>query len=301
MIDGTWLALRAAGFVLSLQAAGTGLFLAAFGARLEHSSGPIRRAGARSAFAALAVCLAQLVIEPAHLAGDWAGLSDAHLLRIAVASSAGQALMARTAALACVAVALRGARAAARPLGLLASLAVPASYLLTGHTATQPGRALLAALLFAHLCVVAFWLGSLRPLCRVARFEPRVTAGALISAFSATAVWLVPGMALAGISMAALLLPQPAALWREPYGRLLSVKVVLFVLLMALAALNRQRLAPAMSRGEIRAVSHFRRSVAAEYLLICATLAVTAAMTGLYSPGQRSAGVLMPSGIKAGA
>jgi putative copper export protein len=301
MIDCTWLALRAAGFVLSLQAAGTGLFLGAFGARLVHSSEAVRRAGARIALAAFAVCLAQLVIEAPHLAGDWAGLTDAHLLRIAVRSSVAEALLARTVALACVAAAFGGGSAAARRLGLLAGLAVPASYLLTGHTATQPGRALLATLLFAHLSVVAFWLGSLRPLSRVARFEPRAAAGALIGGFSATAVWLVPGMALAGVSMAALLLPQPAALWREPYGRLLSVKVALFVLLMALAALNRQRLAPAMSRGEIWAVSQFRRSVAAEYLLICATLAVTAAMTGLYSPGQHSAAVLAPPGIRAGA
>jgi putative copper export protein len=106
----------------------------------------------------------------------------------------------------------------------------------------------------------------------------------MLRAFSAIALWLVPMIALAGVALAMLLLPDPSALWREPYGRLLCVKMTLFALLMVLAALNRQRFAPAIGRGEAAAVVHFRRSVAGEYFLICIVLTVTAAMTGFFSP-----------------
>ena len=82
-----------------------------------------------------------------------------------------------------------------------------------------------------------------------------------------------------------LLLPGSEAL-STPYGRLLCAKLVLFALLMLLAALNRQRFTPAMARGAGGAALAFRRSVLLEWYLIVAALAVTAAMTGLYSPGH---------------
>jgi len=59
----------------------------------------------------------------------------------------------------------------------------------------------------------------------------------------------VPLIALAGAGIAAVLLPDFAALL-APYGLLLSAKLMLFAALMALAALNKLRLAPALGRGE---------------------------------------------------
>ena len=113
--------------------------------------------------------------------------------------------------------------------------------------------------------------------------EPRERAAHVLKAFSAAALWLVPLLALAGAGMAALLLPDFSALL-APYGWLLMTKVALFAALMALAALNRLRLVPALARGEPRATQRLRQSVAAEYVLICVVLAVTAALTGLFSP-----------------
>jgi putative copper export protein len=91
---------------------------------------------------------------------------------------------------------------------------------------------------------------------------------------------------LAGAGIAALLLPRFVALW-EPYGRLLGVKLALFAVLMVLATLNKRRFAPALARGEPGALPRFRRTVALEYVLICATLAASAALTGLYSPAGK--------------
>jgi putative copper resistance protein D len=155
--------------------------------------------------------------------------------------------------------------------------------MLTGHTSTHAYRWLLAPLLLIHLLIVAFWLGALWPLYLVSLRESRERAGRVIDAFSATAIWLVPLILLAGIAMAAILLPDLAAL-THPYGELVVTKVVLFAALMGFAALNKWRFGPAIAAGEPRASTGFRRSVLAEYILACGVLAVTAVMTSLFSP-----------------
>jgi putative copper resistance protein D len=62
------------------------------------------------------------------------------------------------------------------------------------------------------------------------------------------------------------------------------VKLAGFAVLMGLAALNKWRLGPAISRGDGTALVKFRRSVAAEAWLIVAVLAATAVMTLFFSP-----------------
>lgn len=288
MIDWAWLALRAAGFVLVLQAAGTVMFRHLFGARLTTSAEPLRVSGRRLALAALLVCVAQVFLEAAHMAGDWTGIGDPMLLRLVATSSVGRALAVRGAGLALLAFSAPTVTRWHRAAGFGASLVVLLSFALTGHTTVHAPHLLLAGLLLAHLWLVSFWFGALLPLREVTRLETRALAARAISAFSGVAVWLVPVIPLLGAGLALLLLPDFAALW-TPYGKLLCLKVALFALLMGLAALNRQRYAPALERGEAGAGQRFRRSVALEYVLICATLAATAAMTGFYSPGHAPA------------
>jgi putative copper export protein len=110
-----------------------------------------------------------------------------------------------------------------------------------------------------------------------------MTAATAINAFSAMALWIVPMLFVAGVALAALLLPDLATL-RTTYGQLLIVKVAGFVLLMGLAALNKWRLGPPIATGDVRVASVFRGSLKAEYVLIAGVLSVTAVLTSLYSP-----------------
>jgi len=55
--------------------------------------------------------------------------------------------------------------------------------------------------------------------------------------------------------------------------------------LLGLAALNRLRIVPALARGEPAAAATLRVTLTAEYLLVMVVLAVTALMTGAFSPG----------------
>jgi putative copper export protein len=285
MTDLAWVALRAASLVLLFQAAGAALFTAAFAHRLTRSAPAIRRTGVRTAAGALTVLAAQYLFEPVHLAGEWAGIADASLHRLVLGSSTGAALAVRAAGLAGVAIGLRREGLAAKTTGIAGSLTAVGSFALTGHTALDAHRLVLAPLLLVHLILVAFWFGSLWPLRQLCALEPREQAARVIEAFSSGALAFVPLIPLAGAGIAAVLLPDFAALL-APYGLLLSAKLMLFAALMSLAALNKLRLAPALRRGEPGALLRFRRSVAAEYILICAVFAVTAVLTGFFSPAQ---------------
>jgi putative copper export protein len=279
MIDGTWLVLRAADLMLALQAAGIAIFAAAYGSRLSSARVAVAAAGVRCALAALGVLVAEVLFEPSHLAGDWE--ADLTATRLALASPAGAALLSRVAGAACIACGLHASGAPRRSLALAGAVAIVGSFALTGHTAVHERRLWLAPLLILHVSIVAFWFGSLWPLRLVLRLEPPATAAAVLTRFSVAAVWLVPLIAVAGAGMALLLLPDVAAL-RQPYGLALLTKASLFALLMALAAMNRLQLVPALAGT--RAPEPLRRSIALEYVLICIVLAVTALMTGRYSP-----------------
>jgi putative copper export protein len=279
--------LRAAGLVLTFQAAGAGLFAVAFASRLGHARQAIQRVGLRAALLAVAVGVVQGLFEPVHLAGAASGATDVTLLLIFLYSSIAAALVMRLAGLALVAVGLQRAATEpqARALTLAGALATVGSFLLTGHTSVDPHRDWLAPLLLTHLTIVAFWFGSLWPLRQLTGLESPAVAARALAAFSAVAIWLVPVIALAGVGIAVLLLPDVAALG-QPYGRLLLGKVALFALLMGVAALNRLRLAPALERDEAGAPRALRRSLALEYGLICVVLVVTAVMTGSFSPSD---------------
>src|SRR6266436_3475607 len=219
MIDLAWVALRAASLVLLFQGAGAALFTAAFAHRLTRSAPAIRRTGVRAA--------AQYLFEPVHLAGEWAGIADASLHRLVLSSSTGAALAVRAAGLAGVAIALRREGLAAKITGVAGCLAAVGSFALTGHTALDAHRLWLAPLLLIHLILVAFWFGSLWPLRQLCALEPREQAARVIEVFSSGALGLVPLIPQAGAGIAAVLLPDFAALL-APYGLLLSAKLLLF-------------------------------------------------------------------------
>jgi len=140
----------------------------------------------------------------------------------------------------------------AKTTGVAGCLAAVGSFALTGHTALDAHRLLLAPLLLVHLILVAFWFGSLWPLRQLCALEPREQAARVIEAFSSGALGLVPLIALAGAGIAAVLLPDFAALL-APYGLLLSAKLMLFAALMALAAAQQAAAGPrAGARGARR-------------------------------------------------
>jgi putative copper resistance protein D len=274
---------RALSFVTLFQAAGAAIFIAAFGRELTHSLADIRRAARLAALAGLVLVLAHYSLEAARMAGEMSGATDASLQAIVLHSTSGAMVAVRALGLLLIAVGLRRKGDWSTIPGVIGATLAVTSFALLGHTSVHSSRWVLAPMLIVHLLAVAFWFGALLPLYFVSKREMPLVAAKVIDAFSLVAVWVVPGILIAGLVMALLLIPRLGVL-REPYGELLIAKLVGFAVLMGFAATNKWRFGPAIARGEARAAQLLRRSVAAEYVLISAVLAITAVMTSFFSP-----------------
>jgi len=275
--------LRAAAFVLLLQASGIALFMAIFGERIPESGAAVRRMGGISALLAVAAVVAHYLLEAGRMAGDLSGVANGELQGVALHSSAAAEAALRILGLVLIAAGLRKASALGSACGVAGATLAVIAFTLTGHTSVSPERWFLIVALAVHVLVVAFWLGALLPLYVATRREQPAAAAKVVAAFSAAATWIVPGIFVAGAVLAAGLLPSLATFAR-PYGQLLLVKIGGFALLMALAAMNKWRLAPALAREVPHAGAALRRSIAMEYALIVCVLTATAVMTSFFSP-----------------
>jgi copper resistance protein D len=283
MTDVISVVLRAFSFILLFQAAGVALFIALFGRRLASSRDAVRRLGQAAALAAIVSVAAHYALEAARMAGELSGMWDPALQAMVWHSPSRAALICRLAGLLLIALGLQVASPRSMIAAVGGAVLATGAFALTGHTSVDVHRGTLATLLMFHLLVVAFWFGALWPLYLASLRETPARASDIIERFTAIATWLVPVILLAGIVMALLLLPSVSALG-QPYGELLIAKIVGFAVLMGLAAANKWRLGPALVVAPLQTGRWFRRSVAAEYVLIAAVLTITAAMTSLFSP-----------------
>ena len=266
------------------QAAGAAFFVVLFGPWLLQSGQRIRRLGCYAALAGVLLLAAQQWLRGAPMADGYDGLFDPALQRLAWGGSGGHAAWLQIIGLTVIAWGLFRPGRAAAGVAAIGALIAACAFALTGHTSEHAPRALLAALLCVHLLVVAFWFGALLPLLICSRHEARGEAVALLRAFSGVAGWLVPAIGVAGLAMGLMLIPAPRG-WRAAYGLLVLSKLGAFGLLLLLAAWNRWWAVPAMAAGDVPAAPMaLRRSIAIEYLLLTAVLAVTAVLTSFYSP-----------------
>ena len=283
MVDALAIGLRALSFVAVLQAAGLPLFMWVFGDGLARSTRQLTALGRRTAGVALLLVIAHQVVEPARLTGSLRGLLDRGLQAALLASDAGTTAAIRVLGLALILLWLGKPSRLGAAATLSGGTLVVASFAFMGHTAADERRWLLSTLLIVHLLIVAFWFGALSPLHAISHHEEHATSGLLIERFSRLATPLVPVIFVAGLGLSIALLPSLDALG-SPYGLLLLSKVGGFAALMALAGLNKWRLGPRIRGGDARALQLFRNSILAEWILVAGVLAVTATMTGLFSP-----------------
>lgn len=261
-----------------------GIAIALFVGRLERSAARIRRLGFLSAIAGLLFVATHYLLEPARMAGSFAGVLDMSLQQLVFESPLSRAAGLRLVGLALIcATMFRNGRGAA-VVGLLGTLAVTFAFTVVGHTADESRTPWLAVLLVFHLLVAAFWFGGLPPLYLSSRLESPARAAQIVADFTRFATYLVPGLFLAGALMA-LLLVDRWEIFREGYGLLLIAKAAGFAVLMALASLNKWRYGPAIA-AEGAGVKAFQRTVAIEYALICLVLIATAFMTTFFSPSR---------------
>lgn len=260
----------------------------------QYSPAPARLAGRQViiAMAALALVLSGsgLVELAARMHG--LGLADVGLAEVATILSLpglGTAFGVRIAALlATIAVmAVRPARD--RSALMLAGVAL-VCLAWQGHAGATEGRAGLGHLLATalHLLAAGIWLGALVMFLAMTARGSQIDRGTLVASlkrFHGVGSMVVATLALTG-SVAFLMIagwPLPAAAFQSPWWWLLALKLVVFVAMLGLAAVNRFRLAPGLAAGQAHAVQWIRCSIALELALGVFILALVAWL-GLLAP-----------------
>jgi len=128
-----------------------------------------------------------------------------------------------------------------------------------GHAGGTPG--LSGSIHFTsnivHLIAAGAWVGGLLPfalLLRTIRSVPRADWGAVAAVatrrFSILGIAAVGTILATGIANSWNLVGSWDALFGTDYGRLLVLKVVLFAVMIAIAAVNRMRLSPKLASGD---------------------------------------------------
>ena len=246
--------------------------------------------------------LAALVAQTAVMAGSLSeALKPASLSFMVTGMALGMALVARAvvAGLALLAIiAFKPGRVLWTVLAT-AGVIVSASFAWTGHGAATEGPVGLLHLTAAviHAISAALWLGALVALTMLLlrRTEPDDPAiHRALRGFAGLGTPAVVLLVLSGLGNSWFMIgpARVADLGTSLYGQLLIAKLVLFALMLVLAAENRFRLTPAL--GSVLAsggvprhpLQRLRRSVVAETLVGAVLIAVVAIMGTLAPPSS---------------
>jgi putative copper resistance protein D len=169
--------------------------------------------------------------------------------------------------------------------GVLLVLAVLVSQVWAGHATAAPASHIVNDAL--HLLAAAVWIGSLPPLFAVLARAGRGNtwlglAAAAARRFSGLGMLSVGVLAVTGWINGQMMVGSVAALTATSYGRLIAAKLVLFALMLGVAAVNRFRLTPRL-QGAARAAGAARglwRNVIAEMVLGAGILAIVGVLGG---------------------
>lgn len=137
-----------------------------------------------------------------------------------------------------------------------------------------------------HLLAFAFWIGSLYPLYRIAGAADIGGLQLSLKRFGDHAIVFVSLLAISGLLMALGLLHSFAELVETGYGRSLSLKLLLVLLLLGIAARNRLLLVPNMT--DASSANRFRNSLRMGLCLATVILLVTAYLSTLVGPMDHS-------------
>lgn len=244
--------------------------------------------------------LAALVAQTAVMAGSLSeAVKPASLSFMVTGTALGTALIVR-AVIALVGLVAVVVLKPGRPLWALmvaAGLIAAASFAWTGHGASTEGSGGLLHLVadVIHAVAAALWLGALAVLTLLlARRSAPDDVGVhrALHGFAGLGTLAVGLLVVTGLVNSWFLVGPTRVedLGASLYGQLLIAKLVLFALMLALAAGNRFRLTPVLgsvlARGEDsrQALQRLRRSVVAETLVGAVLLAVVAVMGTLPPP-----------------
>jgi putative copper resistance protein D len=276
---------------------------ALYGSR-DKASGPSRSQLLSLTLVAVMISVAGILAMTASMSG--VALIDVDRLSIEAMvfeTPMGVAWQVRMAALAATAVLAFVRNPVARVAQFAFAAAALASLAWTGHGAAGEATKGLVQLVadIVHLLAAGAWIGALAALgLLVARNASRLTSAGYISMYHALDGFSNAGTVIVGLliitgSINTWILVGPAGvglLGSDPYVQLLALKLALFAVMLGLAATNRFRLTPALSRDldagvvPLEALRALRRSIAIEAGLAASVLAIVAWLGTLVPPAS---------------
>jgi putative copper resistance protein D len=244
---------------------------------------------AGAATLALATAILWLMLVAGQMSGDWRAAYDPNTIwTVALQTRFGHIWLVRLGGLILLCVVSLSAADAPRAGALVLAALLLGSLGLISHAAAASGgfglgRALNDA---THLLTAGFWLGSLLVLAVLAWLHRRAPTE-LFAPFRLFSIWGIYAVALlvvTGLINAASILPVHRISLKSAYMDVLSAKVAIALVMIALAVCNRLQLLPALRNGEKGAVGSLTRNVVAEIVLALAVIAIVGYL-GLMAPG----------------
>ncbi|GGM06969.1 cytochrome c oxidase assembly protein [Nakamurella endophytica] len=162
---------------------------------------------------------------------------------------------------------------------------------LSGHASSSGDHDVAVDTMIYHLVGVSVWVGGLVAFLGLAR--QRVPHLSVVARrYSAVALVAFVAVLLSGVGNAWVRLSAVSDLWTTDYGRLISIKAVLLLVLGGIGWLHRRRTLPAVDRGDRRALV---RLATVEVLVMAAVLGVAAALARSAPPPPSGA---VPSALE---
>lgn len=219
-----------------------------------------------------------VAVGAAHAGGrGLTAVADPRLLESFVGTTSARAMVVRAVVAAAVVVlAAGGLRSrATRWLASLSGVVLVLTFVASGHAITGEHVPTAVVADFVHLAAAGVWIGGLASLLVLGGTRD----AAITRRFSTLAAWAVVALVVSGSFASWRQLGNVARLVETDYGRLLSAKLILVGVLVALGALSRR----AVRR---RMPERLGRSVAVEALVAVAVLALTATLIGSAPDGE---------------
>tara|TARA_B100001167_G_scaffold32823_2_gene18043 strand:+ start:6220 stop:7062 length:843 start_codon:yes stop_codon:yes gene_type:complete len=164
----------------------------------------------------------------------------------------------------------------------IAFLLIAFSFTKGGHISILSEIARIAIVL--HLFAFSTWIGSLFPLLLLTNSTELGLLQRLMRQFGDQALKIVIILAGAGMLMLLELLDSPVELYTTPYGLALSLKLLLVLVTLGAAAINKLVLVPAILNDANP--SRLRRSIRIEMLAVTLVLIVTAYFSTIVGPAD---------------
>ncbi|WP_341863621.1 CopD family protein [Gymnodinialimonas sp. 57CJ19] len=262
-----------------LTATGLVMVRVVFANQLGDTPLAIRKTTAVAAAIGLGAAGLAFAVRGAALTGDASGITDPQILGILWQTPVGTVLSLRVIGLGLILIGLMTGQ-----LGKWVALAGTAlvlwSFAQIGHLSGAVTG--MKVLLVVHLAGVAFWIGVLSPLRRLASNPLYLSQAATLGhRFGQIATIVVPVLIGAGVFHAWKLTGSWANLIGSAYGQTLSAKIALVSLLLGLAAANKLRFVPQLAAGDTQAARHLSLSISVEWVAIVAILLATSIFTSI--------------------